>query len=75
MSMSIELPPEVEERLDSLAARTGRTRDELLLQAIENGIYDVEDYYLAHETLERIRRGEERTLTEAELSESLGLNS
>ncbi len=36
--------PEIEERLDSLAALTGRTKGELLLQAIENGLYDVEDY-------------------------------
>jgi predicted DNA-binding protein len=36
---------------------------------------DLEDYRLAEEAIERIRRGEERILTEAELSASLGLDS
>ena len=36
---------------------------------------DMEDGRLAEEVLERIRRGEERILTEAELSASLGLDS
>ena len=36
---------------------------------------DEEDGRLAEEVMERIRRGEERILTEAELSESLGLDS
>ena len=75
ISVSINLPPEIEQRLDSLATQTGRTKKELLLQAIENGIYDVEDYYAAHEALERIKRGEEKVYTEAEVRERLGLDS
>lgn len=74
ISVSINLPPEIEQRLDSLATQTGRTKKELLLQAIENGIYDVEDYYAAHEALERIKRGEEKVYTEAEVRERLGLD-
>ena len=74
ISVSINLPPEIEQRLESLATQTGRTKKELLLQAIENGIYDVEDYYAAHEALERIKRGEEKVYTEAEVRERLGLD-
>ena len=74
MSISIQLPSEIERRLDSLVTRTGQQKDELLLQAIENGLYDVADYYAAHETLERILRGEERTYTSTEVSAHLGLD-
>ena len=73
MTTTIQLPPEIEERLNSMAKKTG-IPDELLLQAIENGLYDVRDYYAAHETLERIRRGEEQTYTSAEVSAYLGLD-
>ena len=61
MPISMDMSPEVEQRLDALVAQTGLPKSELLLQAVENGLYDVKDYYAAHETLERIRRGEERT--------------
>ena len=73
MPISIQLPPDFGQRLESLVAQTGRSRDELLLQAVENGIYDVEDYYLAHETLERIRRGEEWVYISEEIRAELGL--
>ena len=75
ISVSINLPPELEQRLDSLATQTGRAKKDLLLQAIENGIYDVEDYYAAHEALERIRKGKGRTYTSAEIKAEFGLDS
>ena len=75
ISVSINLPPEIEQRLESLATQTGRAKKDLLLQAIENGMYDVEDYYAAHEVLERIKRGEEKVYTEAEVREHLGLDN
>ena len=74
MTTEIQLPPEIERRLDSLAKQTGIPKAELLLQAIENGLYDVADYYRAHETLERIRRGEEQIYTSDEVSAHLGLD-
>ncbi|TPJ20943.1 ribbon-helix-helix protein, CopG family [Mesorhizobium sp. B2-7-2] len=59
MPTSIRLAPEIEERLDFLAAKTGRSKAYYLRELIERGLEDVEDYYLAAEVLERIRRGEE----------------
>ncbi|MER9327081.1 ribbon-helix-helix protein, CopG family [Mesorhizobium sp. M0488] len=59
MPTSIRLAPEIEERLDFLAARTGRSKAYYLRELIERGIEEMEDYYLAAEVLERIRRGEE----------------
>ncbi|TIO07516.1 ribbon-helix-helix protein, CopG family [Mesorhizobium sp.] len=59
MPTSIRLSPEVEQRLDFLAAKTGRSKAYYLRELIERGLEDMEDYYLTAEVLERIRRGEE----------------
>ncbi|RWN98256.1 ribbon-helix-helix protein, CopG family [Mesorhizobium sp.] len=63
MPTSIRLAPEIEERLDFLAARTGRSKAYYLRELIERGLEDVEDYYLAAEVLERIRSGDEDVMT------------
>ena len=62
MPTSIRLAPEIEERLDFLAAKTGRSKAYYLRELIERGLEDVEDYYLAAEVLERVRRGEEEVV-------------
>lgn len=59
MPTSIRLSPEVERRLDCLAANTGRTKAYYLRELIERGLEDVEDYYLAAEVLARIKSGKE----------------
>ena len=59
MPTSIRLAPEIEERLDFLATKTGRSKAFYLRELIERGLEDMEDYYLAAEVLERIRSGEE----------------
>jgi RHH-type rel operon transcriptional repressor/antitoxin RelB len=74
MPTSIRLEPEIEARLDALAARTGRTKAYYLRELITNGLGDLEDYYTAVEVSERIRRGEERTYTSAEVRRELGLD-
>ena len=73
MATSIRLEPEIEQRLDSLAAKTGRSKAFYLREIITNGLEDMEDYYLAAEVLERIRKGEERVYSLAEVENSLGL--
>jgi RHH-type rel operon transcriptional repressor/antitoxin RelB len=60
MATSIRLAPEVEHRLDYLAAQTGRTKAFYLREIIERGLKDMEDYYLAANVLERVRKGEEQ---------------
>ena len=60
MATSIRLAPEISDRLDRLAAKTGRTKAFYLREIIEGGISELEDYYLAAETLERVRKGKER---------------
>lgn len=71
MATSIRLNPETERRLDSLAARTGRTREFYLRELIERGLDDIEDYYLSAAVLERVRQGREKVLSAAEVRNDL----
>ncbi|MEO6292964.1 MAG: DUF6290 family protein [Burkholderiaceae bacterium] len=73
MATSVRLAPETERRLDFLAAQTGRTKAFYLREILEKGIEDAEDYYLAAATLERVRKGEERVYTLADVEAELGL--
>jgi len=57
MATSIRLPAELEQRLDDLAARTGRTKAFYLRQAIAEYLDDMEDLYLAEKELQAVREG------------------
>lgn len=74
MATSIRLSAKAEQRLDFLAAQTGRTKAFYLRQMIENGLDDLEDYYLAADVLERVRIGEEKTHSSAQVRTDLGLD-
>ncbi len=74
MATSIRLAPEIERRLDALAARTGRTKAFYLREIIEQGLDEIEDYYLASATLERVRKGEEKLYSAKEVRKELGLD-
>jgi RHH-type rel operon transcriptional repressor/antitoxin RelB len=75
MATSIRLEPEVEKRLDFLARQTGRTKAFYLRELITRGMEDLEDYYLAADVLERVRKGEEEILSSAEVRKSLDLDN
>ena len=74
MATSIRLAPETERRLDFLAVQTGRTKAFYLRELIESGLSDLEDYYLAADVLERVRKGSERVYSTAEVRDALGLD-
>lgn len=73
MATSIRLAQDIEKRLDVLAAQTGRSKAYYLRELIENGLEDLEDYYLAAATMERVRKGEERVYSLDEVARDLGL--
>jgi RHH-type rel operon transcriptional repressor/antitoxin RelB len=75
MATSIRLAPEIEQRLDFLAAQTGRTKAFYLREMIEQGLEDLEDYYLATDVLARVRKGQEKTHTTADVRKDLGLDN
>ncbi len=74
LATSIRLAPETEERLRFLAAQTGRSKAFYLRELIENGIDELEDYYLAASVLERVRKGRERLHPAADVKADLGLD-
>lgn len=74
MPTSIRLPQATEQRLDFLAAQTGRSKAYYLREIIERGLDDMEDYYLAADVLERVRKGEEKIHTAADVRKDLGLD-
>ncbi len=74
MATSVRLLPEIEKRLDFLASSTGRTKAFYLREIIERGIEDIEDYYLAADVVERIRKGEETIHSTADVRKDLGLD-
>ena len=74
MPTSIRLHPETERRLDNLASKTRRTKAFYIREMIERSIDDIEDYYLAAEISERVRKGEEEVFSEEEIRRDLGLD-
>jgi len=74
MATSIRLAPELSNRLDQLALKTGRTKAFYLREIIESGIAEVEEYYLAAETLARVRKGQEKVYSAASVRNDLGLD-
>jgi RHH-type transcriptional regulator, rel operon repressor / antitoxin RelB len=75
MATSIRLAPETEQRLDYLASQTGRTKAFYLREIIENGIQEMEDYYLAADVLARVRQGKEQVHSAADVRRDLGLDN
>jgi RHH-type rel operon transcriptional repressor/antitoxin RelB len=67
--LAIRLPDTIEERLNTLAAETGRTKTALAREAIVEFIDDLEDYYLA-EARARLNR---KSIPLAEVERKLGL--
>jgi RHH-type transcriptional regulator, rel operon repressor / antitoxin RelB len=74
MTTSIRLDPATEQRLVNLAAKTGRTKAFYLRELVANGLEDLEDYYLAAATMERVRKGEEKVYSAADVRKDLGLD-
>lgn len=60
---AVRLPDELNQRLMALANRTGRPVSYYIREAIEAHIDDLEDIYLAEQTLERIRQGKEEVVS------------
>jgi len=67
--LAIRLKPDMEERLDRLAKKTGRTKTYYAREAIEEHLQDLEDYYMAAE----VARNPGRIYTPEEAKRELGL--
>jgi RHH-type transcriptional regulator, rel operon repressor / antitoxin RelB len=72
--IAVRLPKEIETRLDSLAEKTGRTKTYYVREAILEHLEDMEDVYLAEQTLEEIRAGKQVTIPIGEVAATYGVS-
>ena len=61
MAVSIRLPEDLELRLESLAARTGRSKAFYIREALHTHLEDLEDLYLAERELKAVHEGRSKT--------------
>lgn len=71
--LAIRLAPEIEERLEALAARTGRTKTFYAREAILEYLEDMEDLYLAEQRSLEIRSGKVKTVPLEEVMKQYGM--
>lgn len=71
--LAVRLDAETEHRLDTLAARTGRTKTFYAREAIVAHLDDLEDFYLAEQRLRNFRTDDAIPL--ADLKAELGLGN
>jgi len=67
MSLNIRIPDNIGERLGSLAIKTGRTKSYYVRAALEEKLQDLEDYFLALETLEKVESRKSRLWSHEEI--------
>mgnify|MGYP006304850137 CR=1 FL=1 len=72
--ISVRIPKDIEERLNRLARRTGRTKTYYVREALIEHIDELEEIYLAKQVLEDIRAGREKTVSLKEVMEKYGLD-
>ena len=60
--------------MDRLAKETGRTKTYYVREAIAEHLAELEDIYLAERVLERVRAGEEDTVSLDTMIEKYGLD-
>ena len=73
MTISIQLPSDVENRLAQLAHLTGRSKTFYVREAVLEHLDDLEDLYLAESELAEIRAGRAITTSLAEVMKRYGM--
>lgn len=73
MAISIQLPDDVEARLQNLASRTGRSKADYITEAVLEHLDDLEDLYLAERELEAVRAGTSSTAPLADVMRRYGM--
>lgn len=73
-SLNIRIPESLAGRLGELANQTGRTKSYYVRTALEEKLEELEDYYLALESLEKVETGKSRLWRHEEIEKDLGLD-
>ncbi|HEX3731389.1 MAG TPA: DUF6290 family protein [Mycobacteriales bacterium] len=71
--LALRLPEEVEERLNSLAKATGRSKSYYAREAIVTHIDELEAIYVAEQRLEELRAGRTHTVPLSQVMNDYGL--
>jgi RHH-type rel operon transcriptional repressor/antitoxin RelB len=71
--LAIQLPEDIERRLDALAKAAGRSKESFMQEAIVEYLGDLEDLYLAEQRLADIRACRAEIVSLAEVERDLGL--
>jgi len=74
MPISVRLPSDMEQRLTTLANKTGRKKSFYIKEALVNYLEDMEDIYHAEKVLEDIKAGRSHVISMKEMEVSLGLD-
>ena len=73
--LTIELPTELENRLDALAQATGRTKSDYVTEAILEYLEDLADLHLAEQRLRDIQNGKSKTVPLEEVLKRYGMEN
>jgi len=73
--LAIDLPAEVENRLQALAQTTGRSQSFYAREAILEHLDNLEDLYLAEQCLLDIRSGKAKTIPIEEVMKRYGMET
>jgi RHH-type rel operon transcriptional repressor/antitoxin RelB len=71
--LAVRLPQDIENRLATLAEKTGRSKTFYVRQAIEEHLEDLEDLYLAEQQMTKIRAGKLKTIPLEEVMKRYGM--
>jgi RHH-type rel operon transcriptional repressor/antitoxin RelB len=71
--LAIRLPKEIELRLDNLAKATGRTKTFYARKAILAYMEDMEDLYLADESMRALKSGKVKAIPLDQVERNLGV--
>lgn len=72
-SLNIRIPNTLDQRLAMLAAHTGRTKSYYVREALEEKLEELEDCYLAIQSLENIKKGKSKVWSHKEIEKDCGL--
>ncbi|MCT7662996.1 TraY domain-containing protein [Shinella kummerowiae] len=73
--LALRLPADVEKRLEELARKTGRSKNEHALDAIVEHLDDLEDLALVEQRLEELRSGQVTTVSLADMMKAHGVEN
>lgn len=73
--LEIQFSQNLQARLSWFAKETGRSESDLVKEALDHYLDDLEDVYLSDKVAQRIRNGRERVISSEEMAQILGLKS